>query len=353
MISLNKNLNQKKNNYHSALEVKYFKNKHSDNNNSESSILSQEKEWNNIENRKEVNQEAKGLLKKPFKKNILGLVGHPLNSATLGLYSSKAIVYSYNKINNIYPLLSKTEYLLKSLFLSMYSLISRPIYLIRHDKIIIRLFVFLSPKADKYLDTSTIVKGAKLRGASYSVFNLKGKNGVTLRKLTAQQIRKFLKIKSLRPKAVEILKSQIKLTPNSLLSLPSISSNISKIEESKADKLVVYPYISLLSNFKTKLEKLNAVFSKILKKKVEFEIIKAQLPFQDTKILAQILGYNANNYKFRRMLKILIPRAVIKNPSKELSPPSLYPMLASLSLLNINESEETKSFVSQLQPWSG
>jgi len=74
----------------------------------------------------------------------------------------------------------------------------------------------------------------------------------------------------------------------------------------------------LASNFKIKLEKLCLIFEKIFNKKVEFEIIKAQLPFQDSNILAQILGYNANKYKFRRMLKILIPRAVIKNPSKEL-----------------------------------
>ncbi len=64
---------------------------------------------------------------------------------------------------------------------------------------------------------------------------------------------------------------------------------------------------------------MSVIFGKMLKKKVEFEIIKAQLPFQDSNILCQILGYNANNYKFRQMLKILIPRAVIKNPSKELN----------------------------------
>lgn len=74
-----------------------------------------------------------------------------------------------------------------------------------------------------------------------------------------------------------------------------------------------------MSNFKNSLERLSVIFGKIFNKKVEFEIIKAQLPFQDSNILAQILGYNANKYKFRRMLKILVPRAVIKNPSKELT----------------------------------
>lgn len=87
---------------------------------------------------------------------------------------------------------------------------------------------------------------------------------------------------------------------------------------------LAYPNTSLVSNFKDTLEKLSIIFGKLFNKKVEFEIIKAQLPFQDSHILAQILGYNANKYKFRRMLKILIPRAVIKNPSKQLSEKAPY-----------------------------
>jgi len=80
---------------------------------------------------------------------------------------------------------------------------------------------------------------------------------------------------------------------------------------------------SLVSNFNNTLKRLSLILGIIFNKKVEFEIIKAQLPFQDSNILAQILGYNANKYKFRRMLKILIPRAVIKNPSKQFSPGSV------------------------------
>lgn len=365
----------------------------------------------------------KELLKKPFKNSIKGIVGHPLNSATLLHYSSKEIVYSFNKSNNLYPIITKTEYLLKSLFLSMYSLISRPVYLIKHDKIIIRLFVFLSPKADKYLDSSTIVKGDKLRGASASIFIAKRIRGQSVsapltkgslnplsssnlapsspscplgvkaasvflggkdasdplyRGLAAKaedglrlfptgkeggagevekrvgwnngrdginRIRQFLKIKSIRPNTVEILNTQMKLKVNSLSSMPSfvnmtsskadlplLSASSARYAEGADD--AKQAYTSLVSNFKNQLEKVSVIFSKIFKKKVEFEIIKAQLPFQDSNILAQVLGYNANNYKFRRMLKILIPRAVIKNPSKELTSPSPYPMLAALNLLN-------------------
>jgi hypothetical protein len=296
-------------------------------------------------------------------------------------------VYSFNKVNNLYPLLTKTEYLLKSAFRSMYSLISKPVYLIKHDKVIIRLFIYLSPKIDKYLDTSTIglenclsnkhnKRLDSLSGPPGGVFNPAGEGqkrsiaGFSSR-INRFKIGKFLKFKSLRPNVIEILKSQIqsdvrgtyiplqiggKIAKNNLFANSLFSNNsifnligsnkrlnllqsrsaclVGEHEEEvsiKTNKLVnksgaayadlllsnpQFPYKSLVSNFKFNLEKLCLIFEKIFNKKVEFEIIKAQLPFQDSNVLAQILGYNANNYKFRRMLKILIPRAVIKNPSK-------------------------------------
>jgi hypothetical protein len=286
-----------------------------------------------------------------------------LNSNALFYHNTKSVVYSFNKVNNLYPLFTKTEYLLKSVFRSMYSLISRPIYLIKHDKVIIRLFVYLSPKIDKYLDTSTI--GASLDNglSNNSNTRLGDKNKRSVAGFSARtnrfKIGKFLKFKSLRPNVLEILKSQIQssawpwphgeaaranklFSANSLLPSNSIINNIApnnrlnsllsssgclslgspmargeQVKEVTINsKNFEFPYKSLVSNFKFKLEKLCLVFEKIFNKKVEFEIIKAQLPFQDSNVLAQILGYNANNYKFRRMLKILIPRAVIKNPSK-------------------------------------
>jgi hypothetical protein len=309
--------------------------------------------------------------KEPYKKAIRGLVGHPLYAETLLQLKNKSVVYSFNKINNIYPLLNKTEYLLKSLFLSTYSLISRPVYLIKHDKIIIRLFVFLSPKVEKYLDTSLIGQGGKLQGASPSIFYRK--------RLVAgkQFLIKFLKFKSFRPKTVNILKNQIQLNSSANVAAPTViatATNTAAVKSSKAgSKKITFkpleqivkkilspepifrsgaivpegeifngsnsdlakhaigisspsannPYISFVSHFKKILDRLSIIFSQILKKRVEFEIIKAQLPFQDSHLLAQILGYNANNYQFRKMLKILTPRAVIKNPSKELGSASL------------------------------
>jgi hypothetical protein len=358
-----------------------------------------------LRGKKEI-ESANAVKKSKIIKGILGQ-GHnnALNSSALLHHNTKSIVYSFNKVNNLYPLLTKTEYILKSVFRSMFSLISKPIYLIQQDKIIIRIFVFLSPKIDKYLDTSTILssitsginpaknsrtlpttylrgpigeeKNQKLKvkrvsdkiqvvspnsGVGKSIVYPMLKNINTIAGFSVKSPRfkllNFLRFKNSRPNAIEILKTQIlkdnssyftainyltkswfiwspvgnsvwreldinKVTQSA--SFPLSSPNSLKkgrkspislnIKERDFNLLTNYPYISLVSNFKTKLEKLSLVFEKLFNKKVEFEIIKAQLPFQDSNILAQILGYNANNYKFRRMLKILIPRAVIKNPS--------------------------------------
>lgn len=319
-------------------------------------------------------------------KRFLGQDNKPApNIKTIMHYNTKSVVYSYRKVNNIYPLLTKTEYLLKSMFRSMFSLISKPIYLIRHDKIIIRLFVYLSPKIDKYLDTSTTginyntsskqnvetqtsrFAGAKTVKVKTSTSPAPIRERETLRtgpqagfsaNVSGLKLRNFLKFKSLRPNAIEILKSQIQIKSNSsiyrlnpLLSLSSLVQHpappirgpikgkglegeaalpkvkpcgrksvnlLAKSNIGESNYINNYPYSSIISNFKINLEKLSFIFSKLFNKKVEFEIIKAQLPFQDSNVLAQILGYNANKYKFRQMLKILIPRAVIKNPSKKI-----------------------------------
>ena len=256
----------------------------------------------------------------------LGVKGNTpvLNTGALLHFNTKSIVYSFKKVNNIYPILTKTEYLLKCLFQSMFSLISKPVYLINHDKIIIRLFVFLSPKLDKYLDTttrslrdlcsiphylfpSTLWQGA--RGSNWLTSTNAAKGGTI--KFLSLRAKNLTKIKNIRPQIIEILKYQIKYNP--------------RLWRGNDSYMSTFPYRSardvhmntLVSNFNLTLERLSLIFGKIFNKKVEFEIIKAQLPFQDSNILAQILGYNANKYKFRRMLKILIPRAVIKNPSKQ------------------------------------
>jgi hypothetical protein len=96
----------------------------------------------------------------PFYKKLLkGFIGKELNAHNQNLIHSKSITYSFKNHNNINSLLSSTKLIdmfLKKFFLSIGTLISKPTYLNRQDKIIIRLFVYFSPKINNFLKTSLL-----------------------------------------------------------------------------------------------------------------------------------------------------------------------------------------------------
>ena len=78
-------------------------------------------------------------------KLMKAFVGKPLKSQAQNFYHSKAITYSFIQKNNNYPLLSSTkriENLLIEFFLSISSLIGRPVFINFQNKLVIRLFVF-------------------------------------------------------------------------------------------------------------------------------------------------------------------------------------------------------------------
>jgi Mitochondrial ribosomal protein (VAR1) len=191
------------------------------------------------------------------------LIGAHMQMPAQLFYNSKTFVYSFNKSNNLYPLLTRIESLLKNLFLSIYCLISRPVYLISHDKVVIRLFVYLSPKIANLINN----------GFSLSLKN-KDRNELT---------------------------------------------NLFKLNNRFGTSTTKSKSAILVNNFNSILKKFSSVFEKIFKKQVIFQIIKLQYPFHNSNILAQVLGSNASKYKFKRLIKILVPRAVIINPSEKQS----------------------------------
>lgn len=204
-------------------------------------------------------------------KTLLGLVSSPVfSSNTLLHYNTKSVVYSYKKVNNLYPLLTKTEYLLKSLFRSMFSLISKPIYLINHDRVIIQLFVFLSPKLDKFLDTTTrslrdivsippvscnsikelpLANLSKQKMGRYAL----GRKGLIIAlskvpfSVRARLIKKLKRIKSLRPRIADILKYQIKYNNASFAPAFEYNKQVNEIIRAAA-KVACQPLGALLSS---------------------------------------------------------------------------------------------------------
>jgi Mitochondrial ribosomal protein (VAR1) len=225
---------------------------------------------------------------------IKGFIGKSNYSQTQLLYNSKSIIYSFDKFNNYYNLIASSkiiESILKNVFLSLSSIISKPIFSIKQDKIIIRLFLYLSPKIDRKL-TSSLNNKRAWRDLSLiqSLFNIN--------KHTPQ---------------TNILES-ISTVKSPLINDPKIIKTTGSYPLSKGSTNLSY-----FSKFQKALIKLSEILESIFNKKIEFEIIKLQFPFHDSHILAQILGYNANRYKFHRMINKIIPKAVIKNPSVDIS----------------------------------
>jgi hypothetical protein len=98
-----------------------------------------------------------------YKKLIKGFIGKELNAHNQQLIHSKSITYSFKNNNNTNSLLSSTKLIdkfLKKFFLSIGTLISKPTYLNRQDKIIVRLFVYFSPKLNLFLQTSLLNKNS-------------------------------------------------------------------------------------------------------------------------------------------------------------------------------------------------
>jgi len=221
------------------------------------------------------------------------------------LYSSNSITYKFSK-NNIANISStkKVDVLIKNFFLSLFTLISKPFYIDRQDKLVIRLFIYVAPKLEK----NKLIRSLKNR-------NIRIKDQLGLISGNSGQI-------STETEGVgRILKG---LTPSLNNSNPLLFSSVHSSKDLKAqvDNNNIFhslsPRNTYLNIFKTQFENLSLILGKYFKKQIEFEIIRLQYPFHDSNILSQILAYNAKKYNLRRMWIKLLPRAVVRNPSRNL-----------------------------------
>ena len=203
-------------------------------------------------------------------KLMKAFVGKPLKSQAQNFYHSKAMTYSFIQKNNNYPLLSSTkiiENLLIEFFLSISSLISRPVFINYQNKLVIRLFVF----------TALMRRGSLLNSKSGKAKIIGNNNS---------------------PK--------------------NANRNVRRRRDSIRDRSRISLWFKNSEYINLFIEKISWILSQYLNKKVEFEIIRLEYPFHDSKILSQVLGFNANKYNFRRMWIKLLPLAVIKNPSEDI-----------------------------------
>jgi len=184
---------------------------------------------------------------------------------------SNIIGYHFNTesnklIKNIYKLLAGS-------FKSMYCLISKPVFVMTPDKIIIQLFYFLF--IPNILKFKKIFKYGKRNKLSKQI-SLKRK------KRFKKQYRNFRKIK---------INVRIKLRKLSNVVITKV--------------------------FKDKFKKLCDILSHLFKKPVQLDLIRLHYPYNDSNILVNLLGIMINKIKLRIIFRKLFEKAVIKKINTE------------------------------------
>ena len=224
------------------------------------------------------------------------------NSNSTDSKSNKGSIFSFSSIIG-YNFLSKNNKLIKNVykflstsFYSMYCLISKPVFVITPDKIIIQLFYYLFiPNLFKHKIRN--IKKFKNRILNRNRFN----------KFSAFNQNKFRFSNKFKYKKIK--KTQRKI--------------FRKLSN-----------ISLINLYPNKFKKICLILSRFFKKPVELDLIRLHYPYNDSNILVNLLGIMINKVKIRIIVRKLFRKAIIKNPNK-LSNKNLTILPAFLSGMNI------------------
>jgi hypothetical protein len=224
------------------------------------------------------------------------------------MYFSNIIGYNfYNK--NLRPeLRTQNIYkLLYSSFRSMYCLISKPVFIIKSNKIIIQLFYFLLiPRIFKYKKKYSYTKKRKGNVFSNNKSNFfKG-------------LRNKFKYNTIKNK-LEHGDSAWQSNSNNLkfkFNQKSLKKIIINKSDSKRNKFIKLNKINLINLYPLKFKKLAEVLNNFFKKPVELDLIRLHYPYNDTNILVRLLAFMINKIKIRRITRKLFRNAVIKSINK-------------------------------------
>ena len=176
-------------------------------------------------------------------------------------------------IKNIYSFLASS-------FIAINCLISKPVFVITPDKIIIQLFYYLFiPNLFKY----------KIRN----------------RKKFFNRLLKSKRAKSNR----NFVNNQNKFRFSNKFKYKKIKKAQRKIFRKLSN-------ISLINLYPNKFKKICLILSRFFKKPVELDLIRLHYPYNDSNILVNLLGIMINKIKIRIIIRKLFRKAIIKNPNK-------------------------------------
>jgi len=209
---------------------------------------------------------------------------------------NKTISYSFNK-NKKDNLISSinllnTEKFIYSFFKSIYCLISKPVFVITADKVIIELFYYLNIPKYKVFKWFTIFFNKNIKNL-YLFFTKRQKNKLNL------SITKNWKLK----------KSIFRLKNKTILPL--------KINNTFClDKLNLFKF-NLAKVYENKFKLLTDILSTKFNKAVELNLIRLHHPYHDSNILVNSLDLNLKNKK--KNVRIAIQKIFNRNAVKNLN----------------------------------
>lgn len=214
---------------------------------------------------------SENLQKKPIINQYLKSMSN-FNIIKKGILISYSNIIGFNFKTENNKLIKDIYKLLAGSFKSMYCLISKPVFVMTPDKLIIQLFY--------YLFIPNILKFKKFfKYRNRNKFNKK--IWFKRKKIIRKQYRKFRKIK---------INVRIKLRKLSNVVITKI--------------------------FKLKFKKLCDILSHLFNKPVQLDLIRLHYPYNDSNILVNLLGIMINKIKLRIIFRKLFEKAIIKNLNK-------------------------------------
>jgi Mitochondrial ribosomal protein (VAR1) len=230
------------------------------------------------------------LQKKPIINQYLKSISN-YNMIKKGIFISYSNIIGFNFNSQRNKIIKNIYKLLVGSFKSMYCLISKPVFVMTPDKIIIQLFYFLF--------IPNILKSKKF-------FNYGNRNKLS---------------KQIWFKRKKRIKKQYR--------------NLRKIKINVRIKLRKLSNVVIIKIFKDKFKKLCDILSHLFKKPVQLDLIRLHYPYNDSNILVNLLGIMINKIKLRIIFRKLFEKAVIKNLNKVTGKTKFNILPAFLSGVNI------------------
>jgi Mitochondrial ribosomal protein (VAR1) len=202
------------------------------------------------------------------------------NRIKKGIFMSYSNIIGFNFNTERNKLITNIYKLLAASFKSMYCLISKPVFVMTPDKIIIQLFYFLF--------IPNILKFKKIFKYKYRY-----KNGNRYRIKSSKDLW-FKRKRNIKKQYRKFKKKKI-----------NVRINLRKLSNVVITKV-----------FKDKFKILCHILSRLFKKPVQLDLIRLHYPYNDSNILVNLLAIMINKIKLRIIFRRLFEKAVIKNLNK-------------------------------------